>query len=359
MKTLSGRILTPQGLVEGRVSFTGQIEAITSTSQVDGQYILPGFIDLHVHGGGGTDTMEGEAAVRQMVAFHARHGTTALLPTTVTAPMGDIEAALKGIAAVMRQPQGYRVLGAHLEGPYINPQKLGAQPPFACNPTLPEVQRLAQWVPLRVVTLAAELPGALEATRWLSKQGCRVQQGHTAASYEQALAGFQAGACGFTHFFNAMTPLGHRQPGVVGLALEQAPTVELILDGLHVHPAAIRAVFRSLPGAYGVTDAVAAAGMPEGSYGLGRHTVYRRGGGVYLSDGGLAGSALTMDQALRNLLAWGCSPLEASQRLSLRPAQYLGLDDLGQIAPGCQADLVVFSPDWQVQQVYIAGEAPG
>lgn len=356
MKTLSGRILTPQGLVTGQVAFAGQIEAITPTAQVDDGFILPGFIDLHVHGGGGTDAMEGEAAVRQMVAFHARHGTTALLPTTVTAPMDEIEQALRGIAAVMRQPRGYRIPGAHLEGPYINPVRLGAQPPYACNPTLEAVQQLAALAPLKVVTLAAELPGALEASRWLAAQGCRVQQGHTDANYEQALAGFEAGARGFTHFFNAMPPFAHRQPGVVVLALEQAPTVELILDGLHVHPAAIRAVFRALPGAYGVTDAVAAAGMPEGSYALGRHTVYRRGGGVFLADGGLAGSALTMDQALRNLLSWGYSLEEASHRLSLRPAQYLGLEDLGQIFPGYQADLVVFSPDWQVRQVYIGGE---
>lgn len=269
MTQLNGILVTPHLTCMGRLEFDARIQAITPLASLEGEprrYILPGFVDLHVHGGGGADCMEGEAAVRQMARFHARHGTTALLATTVTAPSPDLESALRGIAAVMENPGPgeARVLGVHLEGPFISPQKLGAQPPYTLLPSLETMRHLLTLAPIRVVTLAPELPGALELIAFLQTQGVRVQQGHTEATYAQSLAGFEAGAQGFTHFYNAMTPLHHREPGVVGLGLERAEWAEVIPDGLHVHPAALRTVWKTIPHTYAVTDAVAAAGMPRG-----------------------------------------------------------------------------------------------
>ncbi len=359
MTQLNGILVTPHLTCMGRLEFDARIQAITPLASLEGEprrYILPGFVDLHVHGGGGADCMEGEAAVRQMARFHARHGTTALLATTVTAPLPDLESALRGIAAVMENPGPgeARVLGVHLEGPFISPQKLGAQPPYTLLPSLETMRHLLALAPIRVVTLAPELPGALELIAFLQAEGVRVQQGHTEATYAQSLAGFEAGAQGFTHFYNAMTPLHHREPGVVGLALERAEWAEVIPDGLHVHPAAVRVAWKTIPHTYAVTDAVAAAGMPEGEYRLGRHRVYKKGEGVFLATGSLAGSALTMDQAARNLSRWGYALHDIFQMTSGFAAQYLGLESGLEV--GMPADLVVLGEDFALEEVYIGGQ---
>ncbi len=354
---LSGHVLTPEGLRPGRLIFGERIEGFRP-GPAPLRYLLPGFIDLHVHGGGGADAMEGERAVRALARFHARHGTTALLATTVTAPEDDLARALAGIEAVRkaRGPGEARVLGAHLEGPWVSPGRLGAQPPFARPADPQEARRLLAAGRVRVVTLAPEVEGALAAVRFLTEQGVRVQIGHTAGTFEDAQAALEAGASGFTHFFNAMTGLHHRAPGVVGAGLLYARFAEVVADGLHVAPEAVRLLFKNIPGAYVVTDAVAAAGMPDGGYPLGRHRVEKRGEGVFLPDGTLAGSTLTMDRALKNLVAWGFDLAEASARLSRLPAAYLGLTDRGTLAPGRLADIVVLSEGIEVEEVYVEGE---
>jgi len=353
---LQGLVLTPTGLLPGRLHFSERIEAF-EPAPVEGPYILPGFLDLHVHGGAGRDAMEGEEAVRALARFHLAHGTTALLPTTVTAPPEEILRALEGIRQAMEAPREgeARILGVHLEGPFISPKRLGAQPPFPREPDLELIASFLEAAPVRVVTLAPELPGALDLVRFLAARGVRPQVGHTEASYEEALLALEAGATGFTHLYNAMPPLHHRHPGPVGLALERGGWAELIPDGLHVDPAVVRLTVKSIPDLYFVTDAVAAAGMPDGVYDLGRHRVEKRGEGVWLGES-LAGSALTLDQALRNLVAWGVPLEEAARRLSTLPARYLGLEDLGEIAPGKRADLVVLNEDLQFLEVYLGGE---
>ncbi len=356
---LVGTLVTPDLTCWGQVEFDTHIRSIqplAATEGTPGRYILPGFVDLHVHGGGGADCMEGEQAVRQMARFHAQHGTTALLATTVTAPLAELEAALRGIAAVVQHPLPgeARVLGVHLEGPFINPQKLGAQPPYALEPSVETMHHLLRLAPIRVVTLAPELPGALELIAFLKAQGVRVQQGHTMATYPESRAGFEAGAQGFTHFFNAMTPLNHREPGVVGLGLERAGWAEVIPDGLHLHPAAVRVVTKAIPQAYAVTDAVAAAGMPEGTYRLGRHQVHKKGQGAFLADGTLAGSTLTMDVAVQNLHRWGYTVCEVMQMTSSFAADYLGIQH--GLAIGQPADLVVLDEQMRLVEVYLRGQ---
>lgn len=367
-RTLIGQVLTPTGWVRGRVCWSlGRITSVEeeheeAAPRADSSepLILPGFIDLHVHGGGGHDTMQGHDAVQGMARLHARHGTTALLATTMTAPMQEVEAALRALAPQCRHrsAQAARVLGVHLEGPYLSPDRLGAQPPHAREADLQEILRLHALAPIRVLTLAPEVPGHLALIPELVAHGIRVQVGHTRASYEQARAALQAGASGFTHLFNAMTPMHSREPGVVGAALAHADHAEIIPDLLHVHPGAIHAALRAVPGLFAVTDATAAAGMPDGRYPLGEQLVHKCLGGDRLADGTLAGSALTMDQALRNLVQIGLSVAQASARVSAAPARYLGLSDRGALVEGAWADLVVLHPaSLAVQQVVVEGEA--
>ena len=363
---LQGHLLTPQGWVRGQLQHAqGRIVAVVG-KPVDERNVglsslprlLPGFVDLHVHGGGGHDTMGGGDAALQMARTHARHGTTSLLATTMTAPRDEIEAALHALAPfVTTRPRGAaRLLGVHLEGPYINSGKLGAQPDFATTATLQEVLALHTLAPLKLITIAPEIPGHLALIVALRKHGFVVQIGHSAGTYEDGVAALEAGASGFTHLFNAMTGLHQRAPGMAGAALAHAERAEIIPDLLHVHAGAIRAALRCIPGLYCVTDSTAAAGMPDGEYRLGRHTVTKCLGGVRLADGTLAGSTLTMDQALRNLVGLGLTLAEASRRTSTLAAEHLGLADRGRLAPGAWVDVVRLDRDLQLTGVVVEGE---
>ncbi len=358
-----GNILTPDGWINGALTFGARITGISGASadpeQNGDDYIIPGFIDLHVHGGGGSDIMQGGDAAHVIAALHAQHGTTSLLATTMTAPPAEIEIALKaiGAACAAHRPGSARVLGAHLEGPYINAAKLGAQPDYARPATLAEVQQLARYAPLKLITIAPEIDGHLALVRALTEAGIRVQIGHTQGSYEDGVAALGCGASGFTHLFNAMSALHHRAPGMVGAALAHAEYAELIPDLLHVHPGAIKVALRAIPRLYCVTDSTAATGMPDGEYLLGRQHVRKCLGGVRLPDGTLAGSTLTMDQALRNLVGLGLDLAAASARVSTHAADYLGLRERGRLVPGSYADLVRLDRGLKLKAVYIEGEA--
>ncbi|GAA5184911.1 N-acetylglucosamine-6-phosphate deacetylase [Niveibacterium umoris] len=365
-RRIEGHILTPQGFVCGTLEHeAGRVTRIEGERADEAQVrasalpiVMPGFVDTHVHGGGGHDTMEAGEAVAAIARTHARSGTTSFLATTMTAPMNEIRAAIAALGPVCKdRPAGAaRVLGVHLEGPYINAGKLGAQPDFVRAASAEEILALNALSPIRLITLAPELPGNLDLITELRTVGFRVQIGHTAGSYEDGVAALERGAGGFTHLFNAMTGLHHRAPGMVGAALAHARYAEIIPDLLHVHPGAIRAALRAVPCLFCVTDSTAAAGMPDGEYRLGRHTVTKCLGGVRLADGTLAGSTLTMDQAFRNLVGLGLTLEEAAHRTSTHAADYLGLGDRGRLANGQVADLVVFDRDLQLQRVVVEGE---
>ena len=358
---IQGNILTPNGWLRGAIRFGRRIASIegkpVDPADNGDDYVIPGFIDLHVHGGGGRDVMQGGDALYTIAALHARHGTTSLLATTMTAPLDDITAALQAIAAAMAAPRpgAARVLGVHLEGPWINPGKLGAQPDCARSGALAEVLRLAACAPLKLITLAPEMEGHLALIQALSEAGLTVQVGHTLGSYEDGVAALAHGASGFTHLFNAMTGMHHRAPGMAGAALAHATYAELIPDLLHVHPGAIKVALRAIPRLYCVTDSTAATGMPDGPYLLGSQTVHKCLGGVRLPDGTLAGSTLTMDQALRNLVGLGLTLADASARVATFAADYLGLLERGRLAIGCHADLVVLDRNLQLKAVHVEG----
>jgi len=360
---VSGNVLTPAGWIKGTVEFGERIAAIGADAGAGaGLTILPGFIDLHVHGAGGADIMQGGDACVTIARCHARHGTTAMLGTTLTAHEDAIRHALAAMrGSIALRPAGAaRMLGVHLEGPFLNPGRLGAQPPDTIPASLELVRSLDAIAPIRVLTLAPEVGCHLQLIPQLSaigKHGIRVQIGHSAGSYEDGVAALAAGARGFTHLFNAMTALAHRQPGMVGAALAHAQYAEIIPDLEHVSAGALRTALRAIPRLYGVTDATAATGMPDGEYALGRQRVFKCGSCVRLASGSLAGSVLTMDQALRNLVGLGLDLAEASQRLSLFPAEYLGESLRGRLVPGAYADLVVLDAALRPVAVYVEGES--
>jgi N-acetylglucosamine-6-phosphate deacetylase len=369
MITLNGNILTPTGFVRGALtldaqgriaSITGAPVATAAVRDNGAPIVLPGFIDLHVHGGAGHDIMEGGEAALQVARLHARHGTTSLLATTMTAPQEDLDMAFSAMAPLCAQrvPNAARVLGVHLEGPYISEARLGAQPPFARPASFEEIHRLHAMAPIRLITLAPEVGGNDALIAQLVAEGFKVQLGHTTGSYEQGVAALRCGATGFTHLFNAMSALHHREPGMVGAALAHAEFAEVIPDLLHVHPGAIHAALRAIPKLYCVTDSTSAAGMPDGDYKLGRHTVTKCMGGVRLADGTLAGSVLSMDQALRNLVnTLGLDLADASRRVSTYAADHMGLQDRGRLQAGAWGDVVVLDRDLALQTVLVEGHA--
>ena len=357
---LHGNILFNDSFIEAEIEFNERILSIKKLGPKKPglQKIIPGFIDLHIHGGGGADIMEGGNAAEVIARTHARFGTTSFLATTMTAPYDDLEksfTAMKNNYSTRGKNES-RLLGVHLEGPFISSQKLGAQPSFTRAATLKEIENLHHLVPIKTLTLAPEVFNHLDIIKDLIAMNIIVQIGHTNGSYEDGLAAINLGAKSFTHLFNAMSSFHHREPGMVGAALAHANHAELIPDLLHVHPGAIKAALRSIPNLYFVTDATSATGMPDGDYKLGSHTVHKCLGGVRLKDGTLAGSALTMDQALRNLVSLGLGLAEASKRLSQIPAELIGANDRGTINIQNYADLLVLNDDLTIKEIFIEGE---
>ena len=365
---LKGNILTSRGWFLGEIAFGATIEGIRGKADAKPRYIVPGFVDVHVHGGGGGDAMDGASGLSAMTRFHAAHGTTALLATTITNPWDKVLAALEGIrrfsSDVSPKAFGSRVIGAHLEGPFINPKRLGAQPAFTVIPTPDRVREILELGVVKVVTIAPEMEGAIEAIKLFLEADVRVSLGHTAASAEIALEVFALAAklgksqliCG-THLYNAMGGLEGRNPGLVGALLGNPNSyAEIILDGHHVHNSAFRAAFFAKPDKLMlISDAIRAAGQPEGEYDLGGQLVRLEGGAVRLPNGTLAGSVLTMLAAVKNAVAAGLALEVALKLASLHPAQYLGLQGYGKLTVGAVADLVVLSESLEVEAVFIGG----
>lgn len=374
---LRGALVLPDRVVadgllkvaEGRIAGLWDLEheaapdhSPAETVQVDG-FIAPGFIDIHVHGGGGADFMDGDPEkVAVISATHARYGTTAMLATTLTAPEEEILAAIRAVKAA--ETPGARILGFHVEGPYVSLKYKGAQDPrFVRAPSLAEIDRwMAEGRPEDRwhVTLAPEADGALEAIRHLARRGAVVSAGHTDCTYEQLKVAREAGLRHATHLFNAMRGLHHREPGTVGGALTlPGMTVELIADGVHVHPAAMAVAVRAR-GAESVmlvTDAMEAAGMPDGEYYLGKLKTIVRGGEARLEDGALAGSVLTMDRAVRNMVNLvGVDLPTAVAMATLNPARLHGLADRkGRLTVGLDADLVLLDRKLEVLATVVEG----
>ncbi|GAA4594047.1 N-acetylglucosamine-6-phosphate deacetylase [Actinoplanes octamycinicus] len=360
MTRLSGRIVTPSAIVTGHLDVAdGLIAAITPDRTAGDDVIVPGFVDLHCHGGGGhTFTTGDPAAARSAAAFHLSHGTTTMLASLVSSPFELMRSATLAYKPLVDEGT---LAGIHFEGPYLSAVRCGAQnPEFLRDPVpaeITEVIKIGEGS-VRMMTVAPELDGALAAISQLRDAGVLAAIGHTDASYEQVHAGVAAGATVATHLFNGMRPVHHREPGpIVGL-LSSTATVELIADNIHLHPGALAFAARSAgPGrAVLITDAMDATGMPDGAYELGGQAVVVADRVARLArDGAIAGSTLTMDVALRNAVAAGL-PLESAVAMSsTTPAGLLGLTDRGAIEPGLRADLAVLNADLTLAKVFRAG----
>lgn len=373
----SALLVLEQGVEEGWVLFHGARIADTGRgspppgamapdAEVDvvdaaGRLVTPGFIDLHCHGGGGSAFADGAEGIRRALAAHRAHGTTRSVLSLSTAPLADLEYQVDVVAQVTATDT--LVLGSHLEGPFLAPGHRGAHDPSLLRtPEAPSVARLieAGRGTIRQVTMAPELPGAAAATRQLLEHGIAVAVGHTDADYDTAAAAFAGGASLLTHTFNGMSGIHHRSPGPVMAALRASHVVlEIINDGVHVHPEVVRLVFDAAPGRVAlVTDAMAGAGAGDGSYDLGGRRVVVRRGVASLEDGtSLAGSTLTLDAALRNAVLHAGLPVEtAVAALTVVPARAIGRShDLGRLAPGYAADAVMLDDELAVVAVWADG----
>ncbi len=326
-----------------------------------GLILVPGFIDLQLNGAFGCDFTADPVTLWDVAARLPRFGVTSFLPTIITSPPETVSAAQ---STLRKGPppefSGAAPLGLHLEGPFLSPAKRGAHNPAHLR--APDVNAVAGWSPsngVRLVTLAPELPGALEVVRVLRDRGVVVSAGHSTATYEEARAGLEAGITYGTHLFNAMPPLEHRAPGLAAALLaDPRAVVGLIPDGIHLHPAIVKLIWQSkgVAGVNVVTDAMGALGMAPGKYKLGDFEVTVDETTARLGDGRLAGSILSLDQALRNFSAFtGCSLNEALETVTATPAKVLGLTDRGQIAPSFVADMVLLTPDLQVATTFVNG----
>jgi N-acetylglucosamine-6-phosphate deacetylase len=361
-----GRVVTPTRVIDnGEVRIDGdRITAIgraRSAATPDAAWILPGFVDMHVHGGGGHSFTTGDPrAARAAASFHGRHGTTTLLASLVTAP---IKVMRKSTVDFRPLVEDGTLAGLHYEGPYLSAVRCGAQnPDFLRDPNPRELERLLDVGGVRMVTVAPELPRALETIRLLVERGVVAAIGHTDASYDQTRAGIAEGASVGTHVCNGMRPVHHREPGPV-VALLDAPSVvcEQIPDGVHLHDGMLHhAVHTAGPQRIAlITDAIDAAGMADGTYDLGGQTVQVEQRIARLDkDGTIAGSTLTMADGLRRTVQSGVSIVDASRMASGTPARALGLDDeVGSLAVGRRADLVLLDDALTVTGV-LRGGAP-
>lgn len=336
----------------------------TRVVDAQGRALLPGFIDLHVHGAVGYEAMDASPeGLCAMARFYARHGVTSFLPTTWTATRDDIRRALQAVRAALGPvPGGATILGAHVEGPYLNPAKCGAQDVRLIRRADPdEAREILDSGVVRLLALAPEYEANLPLLDECVRRGITVSAAHTAASYDQMRAAVARGLSQVTHTFNAMSPLGHREPGAAGAALALPELrCELIADNIHVHPAAIK-ILAEAKGSAGVmliTDAIRGAGMPPGDYQIDTRTVAIKDGAVRLPDGQLAGSILTMDRALQNLRQSTGRPLRDLWPMTSRnAAQAIGLSSRkGSLEAGKDADLVLLEPDGEVGLTVAEGE---
>ena len=344
-------------------TMSGPIPSADKKLDADGMILAPGFIDGHVHGAMGHETMDAEPeGLIAMAEFYAKHGVTSFLPTTWAAPMETLVPVLNNVKETMNQEyNGAQILGAHIEGPFICPHKAGAQNPDFIFPATPEMaQFLIDQQIVKLMTMAPEIPENLAVIPTLTKAGIAVSAGHTQATYEEMATAVEHGVTSVTHTFNAMPPLHHRNPGAVGAALTiDELYTEVIADKIHLHPAILKLVVNSKPEdrLLLVSDAIRGTGLEDGIYPIDNREIFIKDGVARLESGNLAGSTLTLDKALQNMLSVSEKPLEAIlPALTTNPAHLLGVvETKGKVQAGYDADLVLLSPAFEVLHTIING----
>jgi len=331
----------------------------------NGLYVSPGFIDVHIHGAGGFDTMDGTIdAINNIAKTIVKHGTTSFTPTTMTVSIEAIHKSMKVIKKLKETgTEGAHVLGAHLEGPFINPEAIGAQnSDYLLSPTISAYNEMVEGCGDAVVsiTLAPEISGAKELIKYLSEKGIVCSIGHTKATYEEAIDAVEWGICHSTHLYNAMTPFNHRNPGVVGAIFDSNITTETISDGIHISYPSLRIAYKqkSTDNVLLITDAMMACSMIDGEYSLGGQSVTVIGGAARLKNGALAGSVLTLDKAVNNVYKNSTLPLyEIVKMASYNGAKHCKVHNRkGQIKEGYDADLILFDDNINIKKVFVLGK---
>ena len=353
---VSGKIINNNSTCIGDVYFNEKINELKINDSDDyDNIIIPGFIDLHCHGGNGFDVMEGSKSIIEMSKYHLRHGTTSIMPTTWTNTLKNTILALKGFNEIKNDNQN--ILGIHLEGPFINPNKLGAQPNLTEKPSLDFIKKILEISDVKIITLAPEIDGMQEFINDLVNLNIKVQFGHTLADFSCCDKIMKDYEVGFTHLYNAMSGNNHRSPGVLSAALSKGKYAEIICDNIHVSKEAIKIAKKCIPGLYAITDSINASGLNDGEYIFAKNNIRKENNSVKIkSDDTLAGSIVTMDQTFKNLISMDFSLEEAVALTSYNASKYLNLDNIGIIQKNFLSNFLILDEEFNLKEVYLRGK---
>ncbi len=353
---VSGKIINHNCTYIGDVYFSEKINELKIKDSDDyNNIIIPGFIDLHCHGGNGFDVMEGSKSIIEMSKYHLRHGTTSIMPTTWTNTLENTISALKGFKEIKNDNQN--ILGIHLEGPFINPNKLGAQPNLTEKPSTDFIKKILEISDVKIITLAPEIDGMQEFINDLANLNIKVQFGHTLADFSCCDKIMKNYEVGFTHLYNAMSGNDHRSPGVLSAALSKGKYAEIICDKIHVSKEAIKIAKKCIPGLYAITDSINASGLNDGEYIFAKNNIRKENNSVKIkSDGTLAGSIVTMDQTFKNLISMDFSLEEAVALTSYNASKYLNLDNVGIIQKNFLSNFLILDKEFNLKEVYLRGK---
>ena len=353
---ITGKIINHNSSFIADLYFNENIIDIKKNNSNDFEnFIVPGFIDLHCHGGNGFDVMEGTQSIIEMSKYHLQHGTTSIMPTTWTNSLENTISALKGFNEIKNDYAN--IIGIHLEGPFINPNKLGAQPNLTEKPSIEFIKKIINFSDVKIITLAPEIDGMQEFINELVDLKIKIQFGHTLADFSCCEKIMKDHEVGFTHLYNAMSGNDHRSPGVLSAALSKGKYAEIICDNIHVSKEAIKIANKCIPGLYAITDSINASGLNDGEYIFANNNIKKENNSVKIkSDGTLAGSIVTMDQTFKNLISMDFSLEEAVALTSYNASKYLNLNNIGVIQKNFLSNFIILDKEFNLKEVYLRGK---
>ncbi len=354
MISLTGNIINFDESFHGEIIFNDKISKINKVEKKSDDLIIPGFIDLHCHGANGFDTMDGWESIDKMTKYHLKNGTTSILPTTWTSTFDHTFEALREFENYKKSNSN--ILGVHLEGPFINPNKLGAQPPLTANPSIDFVKKLQAIAPIKIITLAPELDSMEDFIEKINKLGIKIQFGHSLADYDCCVKYMNKYEIGFTHLYNAMSGNHHRKPGVLTAALNLGLFSEIICDFNHVSKESIQIAKKCIENLYAVTDSMGATGLENGIYKFFDTEVEKKDEiAVLKGTNSLAGSIINMHDTFLNLVKLDFSLNDVVKMTSYNAAKYLKIDDLGYIAEEKVSNILVLDKNLNLKEIYLNG----
>jgi len=357
LNSIKGKIINYNESFNGEILFNKQIEKIYKSEKVDDHVIiLPGFVDLHCHGGNGFDTMEGCESIKKMSHFHLLNGTTSLLPTTWTSEFNHIKKALSNVNELVEDTKN-NIEGIHLEGPFINPNKLGAQPALTQLPSYEFIESILNHANIKVITLAPEIEGMKDFIDFLINKNIQVQFGHTLADFKTSNEYLKRYHIGFTHLYNAMSGHASRESGVLSSALLNGKFAEIICDTNHVSEQAIKIAYKCIPGLYAVSDAISATGLSDGEYNFAGINIEKKNNLACLKNTNtLAGSVITMHEAFKNLINMNFTFEEAVKMTSYNASKYLKLKNVGVLKEENISNFIVMDKRLNLLKIFFNGD---